>query len=65
MTTDFVSQISFGDKVTILTRFGNKVTGKAVMKSEYGGWVLNLGGRNGTPGLADNTNIVKVSKVRK
>jgi hypothetical protein len=30
------------------------------MRSTYGGWVLNLGGRYGTPGIADEKNIVRV-----
>jgi hypothetical protein len=29
------------------------------------GWVLNLGGRYGTPALADEDNVVKVSKSRR
>jgi hypothetical protein len=29
------------------------------------GWVLNLGGAHGTPGIADERNIVKVSQRRK
>lgn len=36
-------------------------TGRAVMRSGDGrGWVLNLGGQHGTPGLAYPDNTVKV-----
>jgi len=34
------------------------------MRSATGGWVLNMGGRYGTPGLADETNIVKIGNKR-
>ena len=42
-----------------------EATGKAVMRSTHGGWVLNMGGKYGTPGIADETNIVAVGKFRK
>lgn len=57
--------IEHGDHVTIVDRFGQKRSGKAVMRSSHGGWVLNMGGRHGTPGLADDDNIVHVRKVRR
>lgn len=57
-----VDVIRRGDRVTIVNRFGQTHTGKAVMRSSSGGWVLNMGGRYGTPGLADDSNIVKVKK---
>ena len=57
-----VDSVRPGDRVTIVDRFGKQRTGRAVMRSSYGGWVLNMGGRYGTPGLADDSNIVKVSK---
>ena len=57
-----VDAIRPGDRVTILTRHGQERTGRAVMRSSTGGWVLNLGGPHGTPGLADEDNIVKVKK---
>src|SRR5260370_24834166 len=57
-----VDSIRPGDKVTILTPHGSKLTGRAVMRNSSGGWVLNLGGRHGTPGLADERNIVRVRK---
>ena len=58
-----------GSRVTILVPAGRNRdgtydwkprTGRAVMRSSYGGWVLNLGGRYGTPGLADETNTTHV-----
>lgn len=54
--------VRVGDRVTIVTEHGSRLSGRAVMPSSHGGWVLNLGGRYGTPGIADETNIVKVSK---
>lgn len=48
-----------GWTVTIVNRFGQHLRGRAVMRSKYGGWVLNGGGRHGTPLLADNENIIK------
>jgi hypothetical protein len=64
-----VDAIRPGDLVTITNRFGQPRRGRAVMRSDprYGpGWVLNMGGAHGTPGLANAANIVKVqpSKVR-
>lgn len=49
-----------GDRVTIVTRQCQRRSGRAVMPSSAGGWVLNGGGRHGTPLLADNSNVVKV-----
>lgn len=60
-----IHAIEHGDHVTIVDRFGQKRSGKAVMRSSHGGWVLNMGGRHGTPGLADDSNIVHVRKVRR
>lgn len=59
-TVRLVDTIRPGDRVTIVDRFGQEHTGKAVMKSSVGGWVLNMGGAHGTPGLADDRNIIKV-----
>jgi hypothetical protein len=56
-----VDAIRPGDRVTIVDRFGQKRTGRAVMRSSHGGWVLNMGGAHGTPGIADESNIVGVS----
>jgi hypothetical protein len=48
-----------GDKVTIVNRFGQISTGKAVMRGPAG-WVLNMGGRHGTPAIASPDNITAV-----
>ena len=56
----FVDTIRPGDRVTIRDRFGKERTGRAVMRSSHGGWVLNMGGAHGTPGLADDSNITSV-----
>jgi hypothetical protein len=54
-----------GDRVTIVTHHGSKLTGRVVMRSGDGrGWVLNLGGKHGTPGLAYPKNTIKVSKSK-
>ena len=53
-----------GDRVTIVNRFGQQRSGRAVMPSSAGGWVLSMGGPHGTPALADDRNIVKVKKRR-
>ena len=58
-TRSLVDVISAGCRVTIVDRFGKQRTGRAVMRGPYG-WVLNLGGRHGTPGIANAENIVSV-----
>jgi hypothetical protein len=58
------STIQPGDRVTIVTPRGQEMTGRAVMKGPAG-WVLNMGGRYGTPALADEDNVIKVSKSRR
>ena len=50
-------------KVTIVNRFGQEHTGRAVMCGPHG-WVLNMGGRHGTPGIADEENTVAVGSKR-
>lgn len=63
MSNGLVSTVSAGDMVTIITPHGSKLTGRAIMRtSDHTGWVLSLGGRHGTPGLAFDKNIIKVSK---
>lgn len=62
------ARIRHGDKVTILVPAGigrngpewKQATGRAVMRSAHGGWVLNMGGPHGTPGLADESNTVAI-----
>ena len=64
-----LSQIKAGDRVTILVPNGigrngveyKQSTGRAVM-SGPAGWVLNMGGRYGTPGVATVTNLVDVKR---
>ena len=55
--------IRVGDRVTIVNRFDQESTGSAVMKGPHG-WVLNMGGRHGTPAVATADNIVRVRKRR-
>lgn len=52
--------IRHGDRVTIVTPQGQKQVGKAVMRGPAG-WVLNMGGRSGTPAIANEDNIVEVN----
>ena len=61
-----VDMIKHGDKVTIVNQRGNKITGRAVMKSALGdnSWVLNTGGAHGTPAIASDENVVKVVEGR-
>ena len=54
-----VDAIHAGCRVTIVDRFGKQRTGRAVMQGPAG-WVLNLGGRHGTPGIATDDNVVAV-----
>lgn len=53
--------ISAGDKVTFVNRFGQKQTGKAVMRGPNG-WVLNMGGKYGTPAVPREDQIINVVK---
>jgi hypothetical protein len=48
-----------GSRVTIVNRFGQRHTGRAIMRGPAG-WVLNMGGRYGTPDIASPENVVKV-----
>lgn len=58
-----VDQIRPGDTVTFRDRFGKARKGKAVM---YGpsGWVLNMGGKYGTPAVVKESQIEKVTRSR-
>jgi hypothetical protein len=62
--TGGLDDIGPGDRVTIRTPHGQERTGRAVMRGPAG-WVLNMGGKHGTPGIASEDNIVKVRKARK
>lgn len=50
-----------GDLVIIRTPQGQERSGRAVMRGPAG-WVLNMGGKHGTPGIASEANIVRVTK---
>ena len=60
-----IDAICAGARVTIVNRFGQKATGRAVMRGPHG-WVLNMGGRYGTPAIATDENIclVKLPKQK-
>lgn len=53
-----------GDRVSFVDRFGKTRTGRAVMRGPHG-WVLNMGGRHGTPEVVADSDITKVSKGRR
>jgi len=57
-----LDKIMAGDRVTIVSPQGALLTGKAVMTGPAG-WVLNLGGRYGTPGIASMKNIMLVKRA--
>ncbi len=62
--------IQTGDRVTCLVHAGigrngaekKEKAGTAVMRSTYGGWVLNGGGKHGTPIVVDEKNFVKATR---
>jgi hypothetical protein len=54
-----LKDVRAGDAVYIKTPQGSTLRGRAVMRSAHGGWVLNMGGRHGTPGLVDEENFVR------
>ncbi len=61
--TSIVELIDPGDRVTIVDRFGVERSGRATLRNrQLGTWVLNMGGRYGTPAVADDRNIVRVRK---
>lgn len=67
---NLVNGIKVGDRVTILVPNGlgrngpefKEKTGRAVMRGPAG-WVLNMGGPHGTPGVATEENTVRVKRV--
>lgn len=59
MQDDLTGLIRAGALVTIVNRFGQKSVGRAVMRGPHG-WVLNMGGRHGTPAIATAENVIKV-----
>lgn len=60
-----IDSVRAGDRVTIVNRFGQQHTGRAVMPCSAGGWVLNMGGKHGTPGIAQDQNTVRVVKAKR
>jgi hypothetical protein len=50
-----------GARVSFVDHDGKIRTGRAVMRSSSGGWVLNMGGRYGTPAVVDDSSITRVS----
>ena len=70
-SSEVIDAIRAGDRVTILIPNGigrngqewKEKTGRAVMRGPYG-WVLNMGGRYGTPGVASESNTVRVKAGR-
>jgi len=60
---DLFDSIGPRDKVTFLNRLNQSQTGRVVMRSSHGGWVLNMGGRYGTPAVIDRS--TPITKVRK
>ena len=67
-----IDDIKHGSRVTILVYSGmgrdgkefKPQTGTAVMRGPHG-WVLNMGGRYGTPGIADDQNILAIRKEKR
>lgn len=70
--SDLIAQIRVGSRVTILIPAGigrqgieyKEKTGRAVLRGPHG-WVLNMGGRYGTPAVASESNIVRVKTTHK
>lgn len=58
---DLLAMCRAGDRVAILDRFRVQRTGRAVMRGPAG-WVLNMGGKHGIPAIADERNIVLVTR---
>jgi hypothetical protein len=53
-----------GDRVTFVDPRGQTRTGRVVMPSPGYGWVLNMGGKHGTPAVVSEAMITKVVKAR-
>lgn len=66
------NSIRVGDTVTMLVHAGigrhgpekKPATGRAVMRGPAG-WVLNMGGAHGTPGVCTPDNFVSIARVKK
>ena len=59
MKADLLASIKPGYRVSIVNRFGQVRTGRAVMRGPAG-WVLNMRGPHGTPEIATAENTVRV-----
>ncbi len=65
-----LAEVKAGDRVTILIPNGigrngieyKPKSGRAVMPASCGGWVLDMGGAYGTPGVATEKNFVSARK---
>lgn len=57
------AKIKHGSSVTILTPHRQTRSGRAVMIGDYG-WVLDMGGAHGTPGMASEANVMSVRAPR-
>ena len=57
------NEIQVGDTVYFSTPHSAELKGRAVMKGPAG-WVLNCGGRHGTPGVVSEKNFIKLRKGR-
>ena len=55
--------IQVGDSVTFSTPHTAEMRGRAVMRGSAG-WVVNTGGRHGTPRVVDKSNFIRVRKGR-
>lgn len=55
--------ITPGDRVVIKTPHGNELSGRVVFAFPTH-VTINIGGRHGTPRIADNSNIVSVRRRR-
>jgi hypothetical protein len=57
------NEIQVGDTVYFSTPHSLQLKGRAVMKGPAG-WVLNCGGRYGTPQVVSENNFIKLRKGR-
>lgn len=62
--TQLHGKIRAGKAVAFLSPQMQVRTGRAVMPSKHGGWVLNMGGTHGTPGLCDASTVVWVQGTK-
>lgn len=64
MTYHVGSDIKVGDTVELRTPQGQLRRGRVVMLGPHG-WVLNMGGKHGTPGIVNNANFVRIVRRRR